>query len=256
MPLAPYPLDPQRLAALVARYSGAVTPALSYGTVRDFCDSADHLPELTQNRDLKDLQRPWAFKTIISQFPPGSRVLEIGAGDPHVAYWLACAGYEVWVSDPYEGANNGPTDYDYYRQYFPQLHIRRELFSDRLTELAPASFDCIYSISVLEHLSPEAISGVVSGIRKFQKPGLRTVHAVDFILKGDRHQKHFRMAELLSDGFGLTVSHLAPVLAQAAEDVETYFLSAESHNLWRGRTAYDAFPMRRVISLQFCTSLP
>ncbi len=255
MPLAPYPLDPQRLAGLVARYQSYALAPVSHGTVRDFCDSVEHLPELTQNRDLKDLQRPWAFKAIVNRIPRGGRLLEIGAGDPHVAHWLAAAGYEVWLVDPYDGANNGPTEYEYYRRHFPQLHIHRELFSDALTGLAPAFFDCIYSVSVLEHVPHDQLARVIAGIRKYQKPGQPTIHAVDFILRGHRQEKHLRTAELLSAGFGLPANEPAAALARATDDTETYFLSAESHNLWRGALPYDSFPMRRVISLQFCASL-
>jgi hypothetical protein len=58
MPIAPYPIDQSRLAALVQRYQNQLQPAIGHGTVRDFSDSVELLPELTQNRDLKDLQRP------------------------------------------------------------------------------------------------------------------------------------------------------------------------------------------------------
>ena len=36
---------------------------------------------------------------------------------------------------------------------------------------------------------------------------------------------------------------------------EAYFLSAESHNRWRGAVPYDEFPMRRCVSIQLCVTL-
>jgi hypothetical protein len=64
-------------------------PALSYGTVRDFCDSMDHLRDLAScSGDLKDAQRPWMVKAILGGLPRGSRLLEIGAGHPYVASLL------------------------------------------------------------------------------------------------------------------------------------------------------------------------
>src|ERR1700687_406738 len=75
----------ERLSRVPSRYrSFAVTP-LSYGTVRDYCDSFDNMNELAvANGDLKDCQRPWTLKAILSQVRRGGRVLEIGAGEPFV----------------------------------------------------------------------------------------------------------------------------------------------------------------------------
>ena len=85
--------------------------------MRDFCDSFDHLhPIATANGDLKDNQRPWALKAILSVIPPGSRVLEIGAGEPFIADILDRLGYEVWIVDPYDGTGNGPREYERFRR--------------------------------------------------------------------------------------------------------------------------------------------
>src|ERR1700716_1678533 len=73
------------LSGIALRYQSLATQPLSYGTVRDYCDSFDHLrPLATANADLKDCQRPWVLKAILSQVPRGGRVLEIGAGEPFV----------------------------------------------------------------------------------------------------------------------------------------------------------------------------
>jgi hypothetical protein len=253
MPVASYPIDPSRLSDLVQRYQSHSSPPIGYGTVRDFCDSVTHLPELTSNRDLKDVQRPWMFKSIVARIPRGGHLLEIGAGDPHVAHWLACAGYHVTIVDPYDGSGNGPTDYDYYREHFPHLQFRREVFGDSLAGIAPGSIDCIYSISVLEHVPHEHLAKVITGIRRYQRPGRPTIHAVDHVHKGRGEERHRRTLELLNAGFGLPAAGLHSALQDATEDPETYFLSAESHNLWRGGMDYDSFPMRRCISVQFCS---
>ena len=107
----------EQLAGLAAKYRGRFELApLSYGTVRDFCDSFDHLhPIATANGDLKDNQRPWALKAILSVVPPGGRVLEIGAGEPFIADVLDRLGYEVWVVDPYDGTGNGPREHERFR---------------------------------------------------------------------------------------------------------------------------------------------
>src|SRR5207237_9228617 len=60
--------SPAQAAAIVARFAG-LGPAAgnSYATVRDFCESADELPQITAlDGDLKNVQRPWAAKTILA----------------------------------------------------------------------------------------------------------------------------------------------------------------------------------------------
>ena len=98
---------------LVQRYAALPGwPSLSYATVRDYCDSADHFPRLaTLQGDLKDVQRPWAVKAILNHLPPGSRLLEVGSGEPHAAAALADLGYRVTVCDPFDGSGRGPTAY-------------------------------------------------------------------------------------------------------------------------------------------------
>jgi hypothetical protein len=34
------------------------------------------------------------------------------------------------------------------------------------------------------------------------------------------------------------------------QDLETFYLAAEGHHLWRGGMAYDDFPFRKVVSAQ------
>ena len=64
--------NPAAVAALVARFSKENREAgTSYATVRDYCESVDLLPEITPtDGDLKNVQRPWALKAILSRAPP------------------------------------------------------------------------------------------------------------------------------------------------------------------------------------------
>src|SRR4029077_2538088 len=104
----------------------------------------------TASRDLKDVQRPWALKAILATVPPGSRLLEIGAGQPIVAGLLARVGYDVTVIDPYDGRDRGPSEFEAMQDAYPRVRVVRGLFPRDLP--AEERFDCIYSISVLEPL--------------------------------------------------------------------------------------------------------
>ena len=90
---------------MMARFSKENREAgTSYATVRDYCESVDLLPEIAPtDGDLKNVQRPWALKAILSRVPPPARLLEIGGGEPIVSGLLAELGYDVTLVDPYDG---------------------------------------------------------------------------------------------------------------------------------------------------------
>src|SRR5947209_8313234 len=70
-------------AAIRKRYTNYPRETLSYATVRDYCDGADHLTSLLEfDSDLKDAQRPWIVKAILCRVPAGTRLIEIGGGVP------------------------------------------------------------------------------------------------------------------------------------------------------------------------------
>jgi glycosyltransferase involved in cell wall biosynthesis/2-polyprenyl-3-methyl-5-hydroxy-6-metoxy-1,4-benzoquinol methylase len=236
------------------RYSGCVPPRLSYATARDYCDSADQLPLLaTANEDMKDVQRPWMLKAILGTVPPGSRLLEIGAGEPIVADLLARLGYDVTVIDPYDGRDGGPAEFEAMRAAYPRVRIVRGLFPHDATE--QERFDCIYSISVLEHLPIGAIDEVCAQIRRLARDGGHTIHAIDHVLRGAGDADHLLRLRRMVGSLGVAESELEQLLAELADDAETYFLSAESHNRWRAGVPYDEFPMRRCVSIQLCVPI-
>jgi glycosyltransferase involved in cell wall biosynthesis/ubiquinone/menaquinone biosynthesis C-methylase UbiE len=241
------------LEAMAARYEKKFkVPPLSYATVSDFCDSVDHLQAIaTASGDLKDVQRPWMLKAILGHVPRGGRLLEIGAGEPVVADLLNSLGYEVWIVDPYDGSGNGPQEFERFRDKYPNLRFIRDLFSDRLN-LEEKSFDCIYSISVLEHVPTEYFPGVFAGLKKFLKADGLSLHAVDHVHKGQGDSKHLAKLRLMVEGFGLGADNLDRMLEEMRDDAETYYLSAESHNRWRGKVKYTEFPMRVCVSIQTC----
>jgi len=252
MPLSPYTIGPSRLDSVRNLYKGFREDSISYATVRDFSNGVKYIPELaTISRDLKDAQRPWMLKAILGSIPVGGKLLEIGAGDPHVVNWLSQLGYQVDIVDPYDGSGHGPTDFFFYQQNFPQINFIRENFSEKVTGLVDNNYDCIYSISVLEHVPHPALELVISGINRYLKPGGTTIHAVDHVIKGNGVEHHRKNLKIIAEGLGMSDGVVESTLMEADQDPETYFLSAESHNMWRGAIPYDDFPMRRCISVQF-----
>ncbi len=240
--------------------------AMSYATARDFCDSADYLPQLCKlNGDLKNVQRPWIVKEILSQVPLGGKLLEVGGGIPAVAGFLTELGYDVTIVDPYEGAGNGPIEYEKYTQQYPDVKIIRSLFEPNLQGVNPASIDCIFSISVLEHIWGEALQDVYRGIRKFLRPQGKSIHCVDHVLRGaaaEEHEENLKVIllnqlQLQNPAYavGNFEDEYKRMIGRLKYDLETYYLSAEGHNFWRGSVAYDVFPFRKVVSIETCVSM-
>src|SRR5205823_11975663 len=177
-------------------------PRLGYATVRDYCESVEQLPLLaTASRDLKDVQRPWALKAIVGSVRPGSRLLEIGAGKPIVADQLAQLGYDVTVVDPYDGRDRGPSEFEALQAAYPRVRIVRGLFPRDVP--TGERYDCVYSISVLEHLPTDAIGEVCAGINRFARDGGWTIHAIDHVLVGAGEAEHLARLRRITSSLGI-----------------------------------------------------
>jgi hypothetical protein len=239
----------ERLWELEQRYRGSfdVEP-LSYGTVGDLADSVDHLSGLARaSSDMKDMQRCWMVKAILGTVEPGGRLVEIGAGEPLVADLLSRLGYQVTIVDPYDGSGQGPREFDEFSGSHPNLTFIRERFPP--SRGLEGQYAGVYSISVLEHIPLEALGGVISAATDVLAPGGASIHAVDHVLAGWGAEQHLEHLEEVVRGSGLPVERLHDVIRRLESDPETYFVSAEAHERWRGAIPYESYPMRRVCSV-------
>jgi SAM-dependent methyltransferase len=246
----------ERLWELEDRYRGRfqISP-VSYGTVPDLADSLDNLGGLARaSADMKDLQRCWMVKAILGSVPAGGRLVEIGAGEPLVADLLSRLGYEVTVVDPYDGSGYGPREFGLFRRSYPHLEFIRERFPPG-AEL-PSDIACIYSISVLEHVPVEAVDELIGAAHDALAPGGSSLHAVDHVVAGWGGEAHLERLRRIVAACGLPIESLEAVIEQLRGDPETYFVSAEAHERWRGDLAYDKYPMRRIVSVNVCSRRP
>ena len=236
----------EALARARDRYAGrGAGPRLGFGTVADLADSREHLGWLAGTSfDMKSLQRCWALKEILATVEPPGPLLEIGAGEPFVASALARLGYQVTIVDPYDGSGTGPVELDEFRRRFPELRFVRDHYPSAEAADQQAA---VYSISVLEHV-PLELAGEAASAARAQ--GARNIHAIDHVLRGWGDAEHQRRLEEMCSALGLERRELADALALAEQDPETYLVSAESHEIWRGAQPYADYPMRRICSVQ------
>ncbi|MCL2792119.1 MAG: class I SAM-dependent methyltransferase [Spirochaetaceae bacterium] len=242
--------------AAYSKYQNYKVDKIDYGKVEDYCDSMDNIRCLTDiHKDLKDVQRPWIFKAILSLLPVGSKLLEIGAGEPLIANMLSKLGYDVYVIDPYDGTGNGPVEYENFVQRYPDVKIIRKYFTTNMSEFKENEFDCIFSVSVLEHISNEDFPVFFDAVKKYLKQDGYTIHAIDHIQRGLGDEESRKKMKLICSEIHLDEKELESVLKKSDEDTETFYLSAYGFNLWRRGVLYKDFPMRRFISVNLCSKM-
>jgi hypothetical protein len=246
-------LPEERLWEVEERYRGSFPlPALAYGTVRDWTESVDTMPGLARaSFDLKNLQRCWMVKAVLGNVQKGGRLVEIGAGEPLVAGLLSRLGYQVTVVDPYDGSGNGPREYEAFRQSYPDVSFIRDRFPP--VEGLGGEVAAVYSISVLEHVPLDAIRGVIAGARAALSGGGCSIHAIDHVVAGWGSEEHLARLQQIVEESGLDAAELEQLIERLNADPETYFVSAEAHNRWRGAIPYDDYPMRRIASVNLFT---
>jgi hypothetical protein len=231
----------------------AVEP-VAFGTVRDYADSTENLHGLASaSADMKNLQRAWMVKAVLGKVPRGSRLVEIGAGEPLVAGVLSRLGYEVTIVDPYDGSGNGPREYSRFTADYPDLAFIRDQFPPAGGLAGP--YDCVYSVSVLEHVPGDAVAGVIEGAwAAVGDRGGCQIHAVDHVIAGWGADSHREVLDAIVAALGLDAGELAQTIERMERHPETYLVSAEAHNQWRGSVPYDSYPMRRIGSVNLFAS--
>lgn len=241
-----------QLASIASTYRGHFRSLpLTYATIRDFGDSLDYLhPIATASGDLKDSQRPWVLKAILSLVPPCGRVLEIGGGEPFIADILDRLGYEVWFVDPFDRSAHGPLDYERSRTECPGVRFVRGLFGEQVLPAPPGGFDCIYSISLLEHVPAKLLEGVFAGMKKYLRPSGWSIHAFDHVHKGSGADEHYTKLKSIVRWAGFEEIELTELIARMDADPETHYFSAENHDRLHGSLSVEEIRMRVSVSIQ------
>jgi hypothetical protein len=138
------------------------------------------------NFGIKGFDYPWLLTS--RDWKKEDKVLDVGSAYSRIpTYIQKTYGCEVWAVDDF-GINEG--DEFWKRGMSPQEHIQQhpevKYILERLgdpakSSLPPASFDVVYSLSVLEHVPPQIMPAIWRHMDALLKPGGEMLHAVDMI---------------------------------------------------------------------------
>jgi predicted SAM-dependent methyltransferase len=166
--------------------------------------------------------------------------------------------------DPYDGIGNGPMEYQRFRDQYPRVRIIRDYFKKDSPYLSGEKFNCIFSVSVLEHIPTNELAALFDGINQFLKPGGASIHCIDDVVEGPTSDWHFQeVAEALSLQHQLQNRAISPIDArsysanvlkdlcdQLRYDVDTYYISPLEYYRWKGGSTYEDYPFRKIVSVQ------
>jgi 2-polyprenyl-3-methyl-5-hydroxy-6-metoxy-1,4-benzoquinol methylase len=233
---------------------------VSVATVGAFAASLRNWPQIARADELKDLQRTWMLDAIRTACPPGSRLLEIGAGLPLVADELLRLGYHLTICDPYDGSGNGPREFESFRRSYANIDFIRANFDEAAIshEQYRGHFDAVYSISVLEHIPFAHHEGFFKGLQYCLKTGGWSIHCVDTVMKGQTCEWHQDMVARLANQHlaltqaeaGIPATFFSAMYERAADDVDTFIMGPQSYLNWIGQAPYAEHPFRRIVSTQ------
>lgn len=166
---------------------------------------------------LEGVLAQWRMNAVLAAIKPslhGTEILDIGCGS--YPLWLANAPFQRKVGmdqagSPWTTGPGRPPDLEF---------VQFGLGEEARLPFPDASFSCVSSLAVIEHLEPAILPGLMAEIHRILKPGgqvlLTTPHAyADSVLRGmarmglvskeeiDEHKSlffHGRIRELLRGG--------------------------------------------------------
>lgn len=136
------------------------------------------------NSSLRTFEYPWAFFAVPVR--AGMHILEIGGGLSGFQFVLDRHGCRVTNVDPGMDAKGvgWPCDHERIEMLNNLFHTSVELKNTTISDahLQDDSFDCAYSISVIEHLPEDDLRDVIAHVFRTLKPGGHFVLTVDLFL--------------------------------------------------------------------------
>lgn len=127
---------------------------------------------------LKDIQDAVAYSYLYDK--AGIDIAEIGAGNSRLLQPLAHTN-RCYAIDEYEGVGGGPTS----RPLLDKVEFIDCIIGNSKGIIEDASFDIIYSVSVVEHVPSNQLSAFFADCRRILKPGGLMVHLIDVYVESE-----------------------------------------------------------------------
>ncbi|WP_272033153.1 glycosyltransferase [Kamptonema animale] len=193
--------------------------------------------------NLKLYQDIFVYNFIVDNLPPGSKLLEVGGGNSRIIEALKQQ-YEIWNVDKFEGVGNGPLQISDDQGY----HLVSAYMGEFSPELPDNYFDCVFSLSTLEHVYPETeenFKSVCDDINRVLKAGGLSLHLFDVVSEKEGVQTNVWTNKLLLYIFQNieTVNQMIP-FAEMQKDRDLYVMSEAAYNkMWEPVThqSYQLF---------------
>lgn len=180
--------------------------------------------------DLKVYQDLLVYNFIIQNIPLGSKLLEIGGGQSRLIEVLK-DDYECWNLDKFEGVGNGPVS-----AYEAKDHrIVLDYIGNFNQALPDNYFDCVFSISTLEHIWPEDnenFKNICDDIDRVLKPGGLCLCCIDIVLRPTEMWTNGILPYMIKN---IKMLHPITPFAEITLDPDTYFMSKIAYERsWHG----------------------
>lgn len=208
---------------------------------------------------LKDFQNLFALDQILTRLPDGGKLLEVGGGSCIMMRGLnrgRPGRYECWNLDPLDGSGNGPRSETHARdgetpmRALNGITIVEDCIGAFSQALEDSSFDCVFSVSVMEHIPIRDWPKCFDDMHRLLKPGGFACHAVDLHpLDAQNALDRLIMLRLAQDKlFRPADPSLAPSIEDVRTDPETLSVSPFEYARWLRYMNEPDGPYRRVAS--------
>lgn len=208
---------------------------------------------------LKDFQNLFVLDQILNRLPGGGRLLEVGGGSCLMMRSLNKARpglYECWNLDPLDGSGNGPVSTKHAQpgqtamRQLPGIKIIEERIGDFSPNIKDGYFDCVFSVSVMEHIPLQDWPKCYEDMKRILKPGGISTHAVDLHpLDGQTASNRLNM---LRDAQAPVLepadASLCPTIEEIRKDPDTLSVAPFEYARWLRYMNEPDGPYRRVAS--------
>lgn len=141
-------------------------------TKKEYWEALDSQLVSRNHHSIKNAQDAFILKN--SYLDSEKNFLEIGGGFSRVLEHIAQRN-ECWLVDKFEGHDYGPDQVP----EFEGIKIVKDFMGSFAKELPSEYFDCVFSISVIEHLSINLLENFFKDCARVLKPGGKMIHAID-----------------------------------------------------------------------------